>query len=139
MNLTIDHKTHKKYIFIAISIFIAFVFVLSSSYPLSQLILAPNKSLKFVMTFSFAYIHIFMNFYTFQFIVVNSAIWLRFKALNSKFKTKFPRQNVKIVAAKNFDLVQASNYFHNLCDGIEIINNTFTFHAVFIFMQLMVS
>lgn len=139
MNITIDYKTHKVYLLISIFIYVSFGTILSLTFPLSQLILAPNKSIRLVITFCFAYIHIFMSFYTFQFIIASSSIRLRFQLLNARFKSETSWGNVKIVAPKNFDLVEASNYFHHLCDGIETFNQTFTFHTVCIFMQLMVS
>lgn len=75
-----------------------------------------------------------------QFVLVCSAIQVRFKAFNTEFvrrqKTVSTTNALKI---NRFDALHMGNIFQKLSDCIDIVNETFTFQLVFIFTVLLVS
>jgi hypothetical protein len=85
------------------------------------------------------FIVVFLKFYTLQFIVAVSAIRLRFKALNVPLNQLLTNEKAKFSVLKTSDVLAASKLFHDLCDLIVLFNEIFTFHAIFIFLNSLVS
>lgn len=69
--------------------------------------------------------------------LASSALRSRFQALNESFEN-FSNDEIKFVETKAYESVKIGKLFDKLCDGIEIINETFTFQFIFLFTQLLV-
>jgi hypothetical protein len=81
--------------------------------------------------------------YPLQFSIFAYEIRERFKILNQKLETDFFffSENIKIIHDKRFPLrlKRFSLLYHDLCNGIELINSHFTFQLVFILSSCLVS
>lgn len=92
------------------------------------------------VSYYFIFINVLRVFYLTQFILATSAIRVRFKALNSVFK----RRNSKPVwtSFSYLDMTkiwEVERIFQQLCDCIDIVNDTFTFQIVFVYAVLLVT
>lgn len=122
---------------------VTYAIFMTTSLPSILYFLGRWKGLKVSLIASYAYINTFRLFYLVQFSLASFAVRLRFKALNEKIKeqflTKLSSNCFKALDVKSSDIFKLGNVFHKLCDAIEIINETFTFHFVLLFMVILVS
>lgn len=81
----------------------------------------------------YGYINTFRMFYVGQFILASLAIQSRFYELNQQIKIPVLSFDIKTVAPCNSENYRIGRIYHKLCDGIEIINETFTAHFIFLF------
>lgn len=137
MNIQLNFKVQRRYVFLVIFLTCLLPFLLSASNPIYMLVL--GNEVKISLVFYFFYVHFHRSFYIAQFVLACSAMQLRFKELNNNLNFSFSVTEIKIVASKNYDLFKVGKLFHDLCDGIEILNQTFTFHLIAILMNTMVS
>ena len=79
--------------------------------------------------------NLFRIFYIIQFVYATTNVKNRFKDLNKTLKS-FKYKICKIEDSGTFLLAEI---FHNLCDAIAIINQTFTFHFIGIVFDVMVN
>jgi hypothetical protein len=88
-------------------------------------------------------IRIYNLFFAAQFCIFAFEIRERFEILNRKLRKDFISftGNIMIVHDKrnSSKLKQFSILYHDMCDGIEIINSTFTFQLIFVFSSCLVS
>lgn len=94
-----------------------------------------DEASNFSMIFHFCCQNLVRLFFIFQLVLSSLAV-------NSRFKLMSKHLERSLKMSKNFSRnFKASNYlklYHNLCDVIEIINNSLTFPLVLIFVALMV-
>lgn len=84
--------------------------------------------------FIVGYRNTFRVFYSTQFLVATLTVKTRFAVLNNFLKGSKNKTKFNCVVTPNFRKI-----YLQLCDGIEIINETFTLHFSFIFGIFMVS
>lgn len=135
LNIFIDFRLHKIFVRCVIvsifSIMPLFVAVTVGAYYLGE----------FNMTNGIIYV--FINFLNFiivsQFFLATTAIRERFSALNRSLKCSKSHGTVKVVAAKNPNLIDYESVYQSLCDAIKIVNDSLTIHFVFVFAALLVN
>ena len=100
------------------------------------LIIGPMKDYnKILFIATLCVIGIYTVFYSSQFILAAAALEIRFKALNELIDSTM--YSAKMEAT--FNGAKIGKLFNNLCDGIEIVNDSFTFHFVLLFPLYLVS
>lgn len=90
---------------------------------------------------SYAFINTLRLFYTTQFVLACNLIQKRFQTLNEILKTSVRSSSSKSRTTVSEKCSKTSKYckvFHDLCDGIENINSTFTFHFIFLLTTILV-
>ena len=83
-----------------------------------------------------AFLDIIKITFVLQFVFAVSTIRVRFKHLNKYLRTK--RRSDTSLMTTNLILFKVTTVYHKLCDSIEVLNNTFTFHFVFILLNALV-
>ena len=78
------------------------------------------------------------TFFATQFMFASAAVQNRFAILNSHIVEETLTKQQKSFSTKYFLVSKYSTVYHYLCDGIEMINDTFTFQLVFTFAATMV-
>jgi hypothetical protein len=134
MNIRTNHKKQKILVFSAIFIGLAFICLIVSSF---QVMSAEDQTVlswlsKAVVSFTATH----MLFYLNQFILVSAVISSRFNELLTYIDNLM---NFKGVANVHEQMKRAESIFDKLCDGIEIINKSFTWPFVLLFPLLLVS
>lgn len=87
--------------------------------------------LPFLFYGRFFFIEFYRMIYVIQFTLACAALRERFKKLNNLLKI------VKLdVDGK--EIVTVGQLYHKLCDAIEVLNESFTFHFITIFLNLIV-
>lgn len=86
--------------------------------------------ISFIITPSFDYTLLFMCIYVLQFVFAGLAINERFKMLNKYLRISFGYHTGKALQQEIANLNMFGKAYQDLCDGIELINNTFTFHLI---------
>lgn len=76
----------------------------------------------------FIFVNCFRAYHVIQFYLVCSAVRLRFRTINQKFK-------FSTSSSMKLTLI---NCFHGLSDAIDIINKVFTFHFFMLFTHILV-
>jgi uncharacterized membrane protein YbhN (UPF0104 family) len=77
-------------------------------------------------------------FFVSQFWFVSFAVRLRFEIFNNYLRREICRKICNNWKAKSLSTHKLGRIFHSLCDSIDIINDTFTFHFIFIFTNILV-
>lgn len=87
--------------------------------------------------------HVFANLmrhaFIAQFLLATGLVRCRFEALNENLKSYIMTSNLKVLTAKPLSTIKCGKVFHSLCDCIEIINKTFTFHFIVMIANSLVS
>lgn len=90
-----------------------------------------NANLKIIFT------HLIKLVYYAQFILAISVVRKRFESLNISLKNlnciKNEKNSIELLNNMKFPKI-----YHKLCDGIEVINETFTCHFTFLFAYTLV-
>jgi hypothetical protein len=81
-------------------------------------------------------IMVFIYFFPIQFVLVTSTLTSRFQALSEHLDAS---SQVKFVISKQRRTMNIARLFDQLCDAIDIVNETFTFHFLLAFPVYMVS
>lgn len=139
MIMTTNHRAHKKYVYGAIVVIISVAVKMISTMPIVFLFFNSWDALQGSVVLCYSYINFFRMFYTMQFILASLAIRSRFKVLNNYLNYSTTFKDFRIIAmkgSKNFWLLR---HYHSLCDGIDIINRTFTSHFILLFAISLVS
>lgn len=131
-----NHKLHRFSVFLSILIISAASFTSTFFIPIYSLISEENEKAFLTDILSFAYINLFRMFFAFQFGLSCAAIRKRFHALNGHLMHFTEKRSVMCF---RFELNEKfrKNYL-KLCDGIQLINETFTLPFVTIFGILLV-
>lgn len=91
-----------------------------------------------LMTFNIIYTTLLKGFYIVQFILATWMLQVRFQALNEYLSGENSLGVRKVSTTKYFPTLKLVMIYHNLCDAIEIVNETFTLHLAAIFLNFMV-
>jgi hypothetical protein len=70
-----------------------------------------------------------------QFILANACLIVRFKALNRCIQSSSKSHFIKFLHSKDEKTEKFAKLFDKLCDGIEIVNETFTFQFILGFLH----
>ena len=68
-----------------------------------------------------------------------AALGSRFRALNNFIEASMYSAKLEADQPKTFNAAKIGIFFDKLCDGIEIVNESFTFHFVLLFSLYLVS
>lgn len=136
-NIEVDHKTHKKFAFLTIFIVITTTAIISSFMPLLYIFNGHADATTVDANLKIIFTHLIKLVYNAQFILAILVIQTRFKALNHNLETSNCIKNAKnsVELLNNLKIVKV---YHKLCDGIEVINETFTCHFIFMFAYSLV-
>lgn len=88
---------------------------------------------------TFVFVKFFQCILATQFNLASLTLFTRFRALNTRLRREASSKHLKIVSAKFTKISIYSKSFHKLCDGIEIINETYTFQLISLFLVLTVT
>lgn len=139
MGIILNHNRHR--VFSYGSIIVVLLIALESILliPIMQLSNGNYEHILKLMTW-LSYANITLRlFYTAQFVLAALAVKTRFTALN-KYLMKLAAID-KVwgnIASKHEEIQRFRRTYLKLCDGIEVINETFTFQLVFVFTSVMV-
>jgi hypothetical protein len=75
-----------------------------------------------MISFEFSIVTLHSSYYSAQFLLATAVLTSRFQALNELLENSLKQRSVGSFRAAKF-----AKLYNNLCDGIEIINETFTF------------
>ena len=111
---------------------------------LFNLFVAPKVEfnvLLILVFFGFVLVLPYRFFYGSQFVFAAGAICIRFCAVNKLCDnlSAYQSQNKQHAMIVKVELKQIVKIYHKLCDGIEIVNKTFTFHFILLFPLILVT
>lgn len=133
MWIEIPHKKHKTAAIIAVILILAQAFYTAFLINLTVIFLVGRNYLfKKESWHSYTVIVTLRNFFFAQFIIVSLNIHSRFKALNQHLLRALERKSFNVINLR-FGVV-----FSDLCDSIELLNETFTLPFVFSFACLLI-
>lgn len=88
----------------------------------------------------YLFMMILLLFFAIQLFLACLALQKRFEKLRKNLESFIPRNQVQIVAStEKTVLPEIGRIYHTLCDGIETINDTFTFPFILILANVLVS
>lgn len=126
------HKIQKAAEFCRVAAMILAIFSVFACLTLMK-IFFDSKQLQASNIFCYLFLVFFRTFFATQFMFASAAVQNRFKILNVHLT-----QETFIKQEKNFLVSKYSTVYHSLCDGIDMINETFTLQLVFTFAVIMV-
>ena len=135
-NIKVDHKKQKKIVQIFTTAPAISPVIVMTMFG-SQIIKVENVMNSIFLTLLIGFFGLFTMCFVCQFIISSLALKNRFQALNESFEN-FSNDEIKFVETKVFESAKFGKLFDKLCDGIEIVNETFTFQFIFLFAQMLV-
>lgn len=90
-----------------------------------------NFSIKNIIGYSF--VTTFRTFFSVQFVFACFIVQKRFEALNVHLINSMSLKKFNFYAQKSFLTSKYATLYHQLCNGIDAINETFTFQLIFVF------
>jgi hypothetical protein len=136
-NIRSNHKKHRKFVYFAIAFNISsiiFIVVYTKTISNSRKI----EDLELLM-FDFCFATFCCSIYMAQFILVSAALTSRFQALNECIQSSLQSLHIKIVRSNCSNSDKLAKLFDKLCDGIGLVNETFTFQFTLLFTSSLVS
>lgn len=124
--ITKNWRYQKRWLVFVLASSTAFLVIMHAIYPIYALLAGFSVS-SVLMWSRFFYIDLYRMIHVVQFSLASLALHYRFKTLNDDLKTS--RSHPKIETVK---------FYNKLCDGIEILNETLTFHFIFNFISITV-
>lgn len=106
--------------------------------PLLFLITGFTTNLKLVDNLSYCFVIMARLFFPLQFVLASLAVEKRFACLNQHLELLISQQSLNKFSLNCFQASKYSKSFHKLCDGIDTINETFTFQLILIFATVTV-
>lgn len=139
MKIMMDFKRQKSIIIKGMILFSIVIFIsFATICPTLNLIQKRFDWFSLAVSFNYGFMNIFRTIYVAQFLFVCFTTRERFRKLNDYIMsscTSFDtNRQIKPPAPSEFGRV-----FHILCDGISVINDTFTFQFIFLIPNIMVS
>jgi 7tm Chemosensory receptor len=119
-------------------VFIITTIVATAIQQLSQLSEANGAFNFFVILRSFCS-NAMRQWFIVQFVLACASVKSRFYALNEHVKNITSERNKKSVGLKSLSIRKVARVFHSLADLVDIINETFTFHFIWILLIILVS
>lgn len=158
MRVSVDFKRHRSFNR-RVAVAVASTLIMAINVPILTWIYGINSH--FIMISSSVYHLLHNSFYTSQFSCAALAVGSRFKILNEylagymfeglvvvqplidyhcRFQPQPVKQPKKIQAAvkiQNFNMRLFSELYNDLCDTVELVNNTFTFQLIIVMMSIL--
>lgn len=130
VNIHVNWKQHKRFFKLFIILEILYNTATHSSFPIiCRIIGIPSMALLTLLRYS--YIVVFRTTYIVQYILACFVVQTRFCRLNNSIGNEN-------FAFKSRDVVKIGQLYHKLCDSVDILNETFTFHFIMIFTNALV-
>ena len=139
LDLVTDHTRHKQLTLIA-AIIILTLNLFSSLVPAVLFWLKLTETNSMFVSISFFYTGTSELFYTYQFCLASLSLRERFKLLNTCLRNFWIKQKIKKFSESEpvKTIKHVSKLYLDLCDLIEVVNSTFTYHLVFVFISVLV-
>lgn len=129
--IQMNWKLHKRcFCAIVFSVVLVFAFV-ASFYSIMEFFIA-LPPIPLLVSSKYSFVEFFRSVYLAQFVLASSTLLVRFKTLNERIVLLNFAHSAK-------DASVVAQLHRQLCDGIEILNQTFTFQLIPIFAILMAS
>lgn len=141
MGLIVDHEKYEKiFIFVTFGLLIVNT-IFFVSLPLLFVYSGFVIHMNFYIGCGYGYISLYKYFFVLQFSLASLAVRERFKILNDNLQVSLFNKNIKVftVVKDTKSLKLFSKLYLDLCDSIETINETFTFHLFLVSLSSMVS
>jgi hypothetical protein len=132
-NLKLHFNRHRKISILVIFTLFGIGFGFSLIHPIVCILLGKFDLVQIIRSVSFSYINFYRAIYIVQFILSSATVKIRFAAFNRSLTLN------RIFKLKLLEDLNHRKLYHSLCDAIDILNQTFTFQLVLIFMGLIVS
>lgn len=129
--IQMDWKLQKR-CFRAISVAVVASYLFTASLYSILEFLVEIPPIPIMMSSKYSFVEFFRSIYLTQFVLASLTLLLRFKSLNNRIGNSTTEFNIK-------DTTVIAQLYRQLCEGIEILNETFTFHLIPIFASLIVS
>jgi hypothetical protein len=128
----IPHKSHKTIVVRGIfaTIFITLLEIFYLGLMNSLAIFGNNFSVKNIVGYSF--VITVRTFFSAQFVFACFIIQKRFEAMNVHLMNSIALKKFNFYAHKSFLTSKYATLYHKLCNGIDVINSTFTFQLIFV-------
>lgn len=131
-------KTQKLLMMKATILLLGILLILGMTLPLLSLLTKGNASVMFYRLLSVGFINILVVFYVSQLTLACHAVRKRFQTLNEHLKSSISSERFKLASGKDSNILNLGDFFHSLCNAIEIINSTFTFHLILLMHNILV-
>lgn len=135
-----NHRRHRKVVYATLIIIILIAVEITFAIPISLFLQDSQTNALETFTLLFACLNTFRLFYITQFVFATLTVKIRFSSLNNHLKGF--ETNVKvanIVVSKHELSPKYREFYLKLCDGITIINGTFTLQIGFLFGSFLVA
>lgn len=134
-----NYKRHRLFVWGLSTIMLLIIFKVSIFWPLVLYIRGLKEEIVLRREITHIYVSCFRFCFITQFILACSAVRVRFESLNDHVNSFKLHKKFKIVSTKSLVSVEFRQSYFQLCDAIDIINDTFTLHLAFIFAIFLVS
>lgn len=129
-----NFELHKKVVITTVIFITSTAVFLSALAPATFYIHKSLDNVRISLIVNQSYCNLFGLFYVTQFILATQAIQSRFNILS-----EFVTSGHKLTSTSTSYTYAFSQIFQRLCDGIVVINETFTSHLIFILLNALVS
>lgn len=134
----INHKIHRRFVIGTIVLFAVLALHMITS-PVLVFFFSGNPDyIRLSVSLIYSFFNVLRLFFVVQFFLACTAVWNRIEIMNEYLEDRFQCKSLKVASKKCFDCHKIGKNFHILCDAIRIINDTFTFKFLFIFMNNLV-
>lgn len=130
VNVHVNWKLHKRFFKFFVTLAVLYSSVTYFSFPIVSHVFGLS-SMSSMTFFRYAYIEIFRWIYLIQYVLACFVVQTRFYRFNGLVGSGY-------FTLKSRDVVKVGQLFHKLCDSIDILNGTFTFHFIAIFTNALV-
>jgi hypothetical protein len=137
INIRMNHKKHK--LFAQAAVFTILVLTSASAVLMVLSCFVKEVPSAKLMIFLVSAVSLLTFYFTAQFVLISDALAQRFQSLHACVKGPSQLQSIKFVRAHCFKIDKAVNLFTQLSGGIEIANETFTYHFILLFPLNLVS
>lgn len=138
LEVQINHKSHKTTALVAIIAIIIISLLTFGLVPLISIMWDIYPDL--IAYFSYLTANIYKLFFTYQFTLATLSVRERFKLLNFYLNRTLSRRRRKIFNAESSkNLQMLTRLYLDLCDLVDHVNSTFTFHLIFVVLIAFVS
>lgn len=133
-----DYKQQKRRTVNVLFIIVTTSFIWNASNPLTVLVQGSKDPVNLFCLFSYGFIDLFRCLYVAQLFLSCKCLQIRFHRLNETLNSSNNNSNVSIISEKVSMNWKFGKVYYGLCDGIDILNDSFTFHFVFLFTSILV-
>lgn len=135
-----NHKWQKNMGHVALAFIAIATCYVTFSMPIIYVSNGYSERINWMFIVCLLFINTFRLFYAVQFTLATLVLCTRFDGLNASLKSFLSTPiSVKQVLPKYFPIFRFGNLYHDLCNGVDLINDTFTLQLVFLFVNILVS